>query len=133
MTGEADVIDVLNREISAVEAGDITAYLSILSEDAVFLPPNGHPKRGAALRSWLGEFLDQYKIEWVTVDHEETVVVTDLAYHVFRYSWRVTPIAGGTTMLTSGKGLHILRRFSPGGWKVTREIWNLSPEAPETK
>jgi ketosteroid isomerase-like protein len=56
----------------------------------------------------------------------------DLAYHTYVYTWLTTPRAGGEAKVSSGKGLHILRRQADGPWKIAREIWNDLPEPVRT-
>jgi diadenosine tetraphosphate (Ap4A) HIT family hydrolase len=84
-----------DREAAAMRDGDSEAFATILTDDAVMLPPNVLPKTGAELRRWLGEFLEGFRVEWLSLTHDETVVSGDLAYHVYTYAWRVTPKKGG--------------------------------------
>lgn len=100
---------------------------ALLSEDAVLLAPNVLPKAGAELRRWLGDFLRRFQVQWLSFVHEETAVSGDLGYHVYSYTWRVTPRGAGEPTVTSGKGLHILRRSADGTWRIAREIWNANP------
>lgn len=123
------VIAVLDEEARAISDGDIDGLLAILAEDAVFMPPNLFEKTGEELRSWLRDFLAGFTAVWLKYVHGQTEVVGDLAYHVFFYSWRVTPKAGGAGTLGHGKGIHILRRQPDGSWKLAREIWTPSPAA----
>lgn len=126
------ILAVLDQEVTAIRNNDIKAYLAILADDAVFMPPNLPAKQGDELRLWLDEFLWSVTVQWLEFTRVETVVVSDLAYHVFACSWRVTPKAGGEPKVFHFKGLHILRRQLDGAWKLTREIWNTSPAAATT-
>ncbi len=121
------VLAVVSEERAAVENADIARYLAILDDGAMFMPPDAPPKDGAVLRAWLKDFVDRFKVEWLSFVSTEVVVVADLAYHAYTYTWQVTPHAGGQSTVASGKGMHILRRQSDGSWKVAREIWNGSP------
>jgi ketosteroid isomerase-like protein len=126
------VIAVSDQEVVAMSAGDIDQFLRILTDDAVLMPPNLPPKTGEELRNWMRDFFERFTIEWLGFAHLETEVAGDLAYHVYAYSWRVTPKAGGEPIVAHGKGMHILRRQTDGCWKLTREIWNASPRVPQT-
>jgi ketosteroid isomerase-like protein len=117
----------VEREKAAIAAGDSTDYLAVLSDDAIFMPPNSLAKSGAELRSWLDSFVRDFRVEWLSVTSTELEVVENLAYHTFTYTWRVAPRAGGEGNVSSGKGLHILRRQADGCWKIAREIWNAVP------
>ncbi|MGD0922495.1 MAG: DUF4440 domain-containing protein [Terriglobia bacterium] len=129
-TSETDrqrVIAATDEEVAAIEASDFRRYLALLTDDALFMPPNALAKAGEELREWLRDFVDGYSVEYLKLTHDETVVEGNLAYHRFVYGWKVTPKAGGETMLGHGKGMHILRRQPDGAWKIAREIWNALP------
>ena len=128
-----EILAVTDEEVAAVAAGDMNRYDSILAPDAAFLPPNLPPQTGAGLRSWLRDFLERFRVEWLTFVHVDTVFQGDLAVHSYEYSWRVTPKASGEPVVSHGKGLHILRREPDGRWRLWREIWNPSPKAPEAR
>jgi ketosteroid isomerase-like protein len=121
------VVAVTDEEVAAISAGDFDRYLAILTDDAVYLPPNLPPKNGKELHAWLRDFLERFSIEWLRFIHDETVVVGDLAYHRYTYGWRVTPKAGGEPIVGHGKGMQILRGKPGGPWKLSRSIWNAIP------
>jgi len=125
---ESALLAVIDREVTAAAKSDFGEYNSILADDAVFMPPNGHPRSGAELRTWLRQFLEDFVVEWVSFRHSDAVVDGNMGYHSYEYEWRVTPRAGGEVTVSYGKGLHVLRRDSDGSWKILREIWNSSPE-----
>lgn len=122
------ILAPIEAERSGIAAGDSGRYSAALADDAIFLPPNTTTKTGAELRNWLGEFMKGFRIEWLSFVSSEVEVFGEAAYHIFSYKWRVTPAAGGEGRVTSGKGLHILRRQADGAWKISREIWNSTPE-----
>jgi ketosteroid isomerase-like protein len=121
------VLVPIEREKSAVAAGDPAAYFAVLTEDAIFMPPQSLAKSGEELRNWLAAFLRDFHIEWLSFISTELEVVENLAWHTFTYTWRATPRSGGEGKMASGKGLHILRRQVDGSWKIAREIWNDVP------
>jgi ketosteroid isomerase-like protein len=121
------VLAPVERERTAIATGDSAEYFAVLTDDAVFMPPNSMAKEGEDLRNWLGSFVRDFRVEWLSVVSTELEVVSDLAYHTFAYTWRVTPRNGGEGKISSGKGLHILRRQVDGCWKISREIWNGVP------
>jgi uncharacterized protein (TIGR02246 family) len=121
-----DIFTVIRQEARAINSGDMEAYLAILTDDAVFLPPGAPAKTGVELRTWLSAFLEEITVEGLKYDTQEIVVTADLAYHWYKFSWTLTPKAGGKPMFGQGKGIHILHRSPDGGWKLAREIWNAS-------
>jgi ketosteroid isomerase-like protein len=121
------VESVIDAEVESMANDDIKRYLSVLTEDAIFLPPDLPSIRGEELRTWLSEFLEQWRIEWLGYRHNETEIRGDLAFHRFNYSWRLEPKSGGQLQVSHGKGLHILRRSADGDWEIARETWNARP------
>jgi len=121
------VLATIDCEANAIAAGDRNAYFAVLTDDAVFMPPDAPQKQGAELRGWLDEFLRSVSVQWLSFTHDDTVVAGDLACHAFTCSWRVTPKAGGVSRVLQFKGLHVLRRDADGAWKIQREIWNTNP------
>lgn len=121
------VRSVVEQEVTAVVDGDIDACLAILTDDALFMPPNEATKYGDELRQWLRDFLEQFAIEVLNYEDEEFVLAGDLAFHRYTINWTVAPKAGGDTVSSQLKGIHILRRQSDGSWKLAREIWNANP------
>jgi len=118
---------LINQEVNAVSAGDVETYHALLTDDAVFMPPNSPAKTGEELRHWLRDFLECFTVEWMEFIHGNIEVTGDLAFHEYTYKWRVTPKEGGKTNVSGGKGIHIVRRQRDGSWKIAREIWNANP------
>jgi ketosteroid isomerase-like protein len=121
------VLAIASQEVQATAENDVNAYLAVLAEDAVYLAPNTTPKTGHELRTWLHEFLEGFKIEWLEYKHGATEVRNDLAYHDYSYVWRVSPKNGEEGPVRRGKGLLVLRRQADGAWKIVRNIWNADP------
>jgi len=118
---------VIDAEVESMADDEIERYLTLLAEDALFLPPDLPSIGGEELHAWLREFLDEWRIEWLGYRHNETEIRGDLAFHRFSYSWRLEPKRGGQLQVSHGKGLHILRRDGDGDWKIARETWNARP------
>ena len=121
------VFAAAEEEAAAIESGDIAKYLSLLSDDAVLLPPNGAAKTGRELREWLGEFLDRVSVHVLEFAHGETVIRDDLSCHEYTCTWTATPRSGGQPARLSFKGMHVLRRQPNGLWRISRNIWNTNP------
>lgn len=121
------VLAVAKQEPEVMSVGDIDAWLSILADDAVYMPPNSESREGENLRGWLGDFLRSSSIEWLEYVDGHTGVSGDLAFHDYFYEWRVTPKKGGDTIAGRGKGIQILWRQPDGSWKIVRNIWNSNP------
>ena len=118
---------MLRRELTAVSDGEAEAFFAILTDNAVLLPPNDLPKQGEELHQWMRDFLRNFNVEILSYTEEEIAISGDLAYHRYTLGWTVTPKAGGESVSTYLKGIHILRRESDEDWKIAREIWNADP------
>jgi len=123
------VMAVADAEAEAIGSGSLERYLAILTDDAVFMPPNLLPKSGEELRQWLRDFLDQFTVEYLRFAHGDTLVSGDLACHEYSCSWRTTPKSGGPSNEAHFKGVEILRRTPGGSWRIARGIWNTNPGA----
>ena len=125
-------IDELHRiDAEASRAGDYRTLRTLMSDDAVVLPPGGRMIRGAdALdRSFARmtgappatEVLD-YGFEW----HEVEVC----GRYAFEWGYIVGRERELATEVTSESRHHvmrILRREPDGTWRVHRTIWNDAP------
>jgi ketosteroid isomerase-like protein len=121
------ITETVDAEVAAIADDDIDSYLTLLSEDALFLPPGLPSIGGEELHTWLREFLEQWRIEWLAYNHNETEAGAVFAFHRFSYSWRLEPKGGGELRVSHGKGLHILRRSADDSWKIARKVWNDRP------
>jgi ketosteroid isomerase-like protein len=122
----------LQRQVdSAITAADIDRYLTLLSDEAVLMPPNGAPIVGkSAIRSWNESMANQFRIaSYSSVDHE-LIVAGDWAFRRASFDWTVVPVRGGQTLRDSGKYLIVYRRHPDGSWWVARDIWNSNTRAP---
>ena len=124
---EADV-EAINRvhddHTTALNDGDTTAYIALLAEGAVLMPPNQPAVIGlAAIKEYRQTEFDQITLE-VTRPSEEVEVAGDLAFVRHTYAGTQTPKAGGETTELSGKGITILQRQPDGSWKITRYMWS---------
>lgn len=121
------IFAVTEAESAAIQEGDTQKYFALLTDDAVFLPPNLTPKAGKELRLWLTEFLEHVSVESLYFTHGETAFRADLACHEYTCKWRTTPKPRGQPTVTCFKGMHVLRRQPDGTWKISRNIWNTTP------
>ncbi len=121
------VFAITEAEVDAIESGDLAKYVSLLTDDAVFLPPNAFAKSGDELRQWLRDFLERVSIKYAGFAHDETIIRGDLACHFYTCSWTAVPRSGGNPVLMSFKGVHVLRRQPEGSWRISRSVWNTDP------
>lgn len=116
---------ITERIVTAMNEGDIPLFFTVISDDAVFFPPNEPPKSGNELRRWLSDFLSQYTVHFGRYVDEEIVQAGDFVINHYSYMWTVTPKAGGESMIGQGHGIRILKLQVDGSWKIFREIWSI--------
>ena len=116
--------------IDAIRAKDIDRLLSMIVDDAVFLPPGSPPVRGRAeVGKMLGSFFSRCDPEQSFVIGEIRIC-GDWAFTWGAESMKATPVNGGSLVTMSGHGLSILRRQPDGSWKFARGINNLALPTP---
>jgi uncharacterized protein (TIGR02246 family) len=116
--------------IDATRTKDISRLLSMIVEDAVFLPPGSPPVKGRAeIASMFRTFFSQCDAEQ-TVTLEEVEISGDLAFCWGAETLKATRVSGGPPRFMRGHGLSILRRQPDGSWKFARGINNLALVTP---
>ena len=127
VTTEADVAAinrVLDEYAAALNAGDAAAYVALLTEDAVWMPPNVPALIGKeAIRAATQTQFDQSMLA-ITFSREEVMVAGDWAFIRWNGRGTQTPKAGGQPIEFSNKGINILQRQPDGSWKMVRHIRN---------
>ncbi len=115
---------ITKHVVEAMNSGDVEAFFDVVSEDAAFFPPNETAKRGAELREFMSEFLDQYTVHFDRYVDEEIEVVGELAINHYFYRWTVAAKAGGEPGTWEGHGIRILKQQADATWKITHEMWS---------
>lgn len=113
---------------AAVRAKDVSTLTTMVTEDAVFLPPGFPPIRGkqAVERMYTG-FFPQFSSVEQTAVVEELEVAGDWAFAWGSEHMILVPQTGGSPIHLQGKGMSILKRQSDGSWKIARGITNAAP------
>jgi len=109
---------------------DIEAMASVVTDDAVAMPPNLPAVEGKdALRSWWQVGFDAGTSEFRFTPTELTVA-GNLAYD--RFAWRIgtAPANGGQATEDNGDCVWIWKKGPDGSWLLWRAIWNSDNETP---
>lgn len=124
---EADLQAVLDLEQSVFDAqiaGDLDAWLSTFTEDAIVMAPNlPAVTNKLAIRQWYAPYFEQFHLH-EEVDDREVEVAGDWAYIYAHWTWTLTPKNGGEAATDIGKSIWILRRQPDGSWRIARAIYN---------
>ena len=125
MEADVEAIDELREQgVAAINGKDVEAYLALVTDDAVLMPPHESPAVGKeAIRSKFQALLDPFTPE-VTASSEEVVVAGDWAFERYSFNLKLTPTEAGEPIEDSGQGVQIYRRQADGSWKIAYDIWN---------
>lgn len=115
---------ITKHVVEAMNRGDVDAFFAVVSEDAVFFPPNEPAKRGEELRDFMSGFLDQYTVHFERYVDEEIEVAGELAVNHYSYRWTVAAKSSGEPGTWEGHGIRILKQQASGAWKITHEMWS---------
>lgn len=122
---DRSAIEALAREIGeAFSSGEVDRFLRLLTEDAVWMPPDRPALNGKeAIAEWYRQgqrALDQ-KLAFAPVDLQ---IHGDWAILQTTVTGTVAPRAGGTVVHVNNKAFFVLKRQPNGGWLFWRDIWN---------
>lgn len=106
----------------AVNAGDIDAYADLVTHDLVWIPPTGDAIVGRqAFREWLGPFFEAYDYVYST-SNTRFLGAGDWGAEKSEFESRMTPVAGGATLMHAGAYVVIWRRDTDGAWRIDRYL-----------
>lgn len=114
----------------AALAGDWGALASLLTEDAVFMPPNTPAVEGrAAIQEWIestGLVMTEHTFEFTHVSGQG-----DLAYARATYTEAYTLGGVAPAIEDAGKVLGILHKQPDDSWLIAAWCWNSDLPVPE--
>ena len=126
---EQDIRQLVDLWLSATQAGDVDAVLSLMSDDAMFMSAGQQPMIGRdAFARGLTKVLSENVIE-STSEIAEIVVCGDLAYCRTRLAVTISSKHGQLPILRNGDTLSILRKEADGKWRLTRDANMLASAA----
>ena len=121
----AEVHAAADARLKALAAGDVEAYLSVYTDDAVWMPPSPIEVVGKeAARLRIGQAFETATLDPVIHSREQTVMSPDWIADRGQYSIMVTPKQGGESRQEVGSFLILWRRDVDGKWKIYFDIWN---------
>ena len=106
----------------AMETGDVTGLISLVTRDVIVKPPGSTPIEGEeALKQALSAFL-QTHTEAGDYEIEEVGISGRLAFARISESATIQPKSGAETVGVCGMHLTILRREPDGQWLIARNV-----------
>ena len=114
----------------AALASDWGALAALLTEDAVFMPPNGPAVEGrGAIQVWiesLGIVMTEHTFEFTNVAGQG-----DVSYGRATYAEAYTVGGVAPAIEDAGKVLGVLRRQPDNSWLIAAWCWNSDLPVPE--
>lgn len=128
---QQQIKDVLSGIVAAAQTGDLDAYLSFVTENAVMMWGGQAEVIGhAAVHEFMTQFSGgtQFDVEWET---DEIEIFGNRAYHRYSGVAIQTPNDGGDVLRLDRKYLDLLRKEG-GSWRISHHIYNLNvPYSPD--
>jgi uncharacterized protein (TIGR02246 family) len=131
-TSDRAAIGALLRDLGTTfAAGDEAGFLALLTEDAVWLPPDRPAVSGrAAIGAWFRES-QATLVQQLTFAPVDVQVHNNWAIAQTQVTGTVARRAGGVPAAADNKAFFVLRRGADGGWRLWRDVWNRNqPPAP---
>lgn len=114
---------------SSLNAGDVSRWVSLWTEDGVQMPPGEPPVIGKdRIRKRIQGILDEVRFN-MRIEPREVKVAGDWAFSRGVYSADVTPRKEGAAAHIDGKFMTIHQRRPDGKWKIHRDIFNSNVKA----
>jgi uncharacterized protein (TIGR02246 family) len=138
MSGNADLkkdLELIRRlhekDMAASKAGDFETLRSLMTDDAVMMPPGESWIRGRAeLDASFNRTKDamrQVEVLDYVLDFEEVKILGDYAFEWGTVRGAMRSRNDGEVEYATYKVMRILHKHSDGEWKVHRSIWNENP------
>jgi uncharacterized protein (TIGR02246 family) len=114
---------------AAENAGDATAVVDMLADDAVIMAPNQLVQEGKpACAAFLADVIPGLQAEFdrhIEYVSAEVRVIGDFGFDRGGFSFTAAPRSGGARSRETGKYLFLYSRALDGSWKIARAIVNL--------
>ena len=130
MDEESDIAaikETLNQYAVGVNTGDFDRWISLWVDDGVQMPPSTPSRVGKEqIREGMKPAFDQMNLDITIHSIEEAKVYGDLGLTRCTYTLKMTPKAGGETIVAmpDGKALTLSRRQPDGSWKIAYDSFN---------
>jgi uncharacterized protein (TIGR02246 family) len=126
--GVGDVSEMGDEFAAALNAKDVARAVSLYTEDAVLLPPNGESIRGLAAIEQCWQQLLAQGLSGVRSRSLASGSSGDLGFETGEFELTIR-VPGGPVITDRGKYLNVLKRCADGRWRTTWDMWNSSSPA----
>jgi uncharacterized protein (TIGR02246 family) len=124
-----------HKDMAASKACDFATLQTLMTEDAVVMPPGSswlrsRTERDASFLS-MQAAMSQMEVLEYELDFEEVKVLGDYAFEWGSIRGTMRSITTGKTEFSTYKMMRILQKQPDGEWKVHRTIWNENPSCSD--
>jgi len=110
--------------VNAINSNDLDQFLSMVTDDVVFMAPNSPRLVGKeAVSPWAAGYYDAFHTTWIKTSLE-TVARGEWAFQQYAYESEDTEKATGNVYRDTGKGIIVYHHDADGVWRVARDAWN---------
>ena len=128
----AAINDIWERYAASLNAGDVSRWLDLWTEDGVQMPPDEPAVVGKEqIRARNSAVLDQFTFNMEDITNLEVEESGNLGFARGRFHATLTPKGGGDPLVVDGKYLTILRKQADGSWRIHRDAFNLNVSASQ--
>jgi ketosteroid isomerase-like protein len=121
----ADIETLVAQQETAFNEADLDAFMAVVADDAVYLPPDEPALVGeVAIRNWY-DFETMSSID-VTIMSDEIEVSGDWAFHRARWTGSWIRDDSGERVQMESKVINLFKRQPDGSWKNSHSIWNFT-------
>ncbi len=108
--------------VNAINAGALEQYVSMLTTDAVWIPPGQPAIIGKVeIRAWLASSFEAFDYQFA-LSEDHVRVSGDWAVERACYTSTLQPKRGGVPASFAGRHIVLWRREKDGGWYIERCI-----------
>lgn len=118
-----DALEERHKEwIQVVNDGDIDAYSKILTEDAVWIPPNSEPVEGReSFINWLAPFITKFSYQF-DIFEKRFNIAGYRALERARFTSEMIPKSDGDSITHSGSFTALWIKKEDNQWYIERYI-----------
>jgi ketosteroid isomerase-like protein len=111
--------------MGAMRAGNVSELVSLLSDDAVLMPPADRTLSGKAeIREWYGEYFEYFYILHLEETDRVVSTVGDTLVERIAVNVKLEARKGGMPIYDDARLLNVWRRDEDGSWKLWQSMWN---------
>jgi len=111
-----------------VNAGDVPGYVTLFTDDVIWMPPNAPDRIGKAdVFTAQGTTFSKFKLSVELTPTEVRLLSEDYGLVLASVHGSLTPHAGGDAADIRFRALFIMASQPDGTWRITRQMWNNKP------